>query len=275
MKRGLCLPLLLLAASAFPESVDENRNVIRKAAELLVKDDENWAKLLFVRRREVKELDSAGKLKSKNSVTVRREPYEDLVVSRVIARNDLPLTAAEHKKQDETIKSGVDSLRQRIAKEGPQKPETQRRKSGDAEIIQQFPEALDYKLIGSENKFGHQTNVYEFSPRAGYSAPNLKYRMFEKVRGKCWVDKATNQLVLVEAEVYDHVTVGFGVVGRIGKGTQFRLQRNEALPGMWVVESQTMKFDARLMLVKNLRQEVDVRYSEFRLRPETKQTARR
>jgi len=65
------------------------------------------------------------------------------------------------------------------------------------------------------------------------------------------------------------VNMAFGLVGRVGKGTTFALQRREVAPGMWMPIKQRAKFEARLLLVKSYRQEVDVKWAEYRVRPET------
>jgi hypothetical protein len=260
-------PLLCLPAS----SQDEHRERLRKTMHLLEKDDENLGELLFLRRREVREYDADGKLKSKRSVTSRREPYEELVVGRVIARNDQPLTAEELKQQEESIKAGVASFRAAQAKQKDKKPSSGK-KDGE-NLFRDIPEAFDFKLVGTEKKLGHEALVYEFTPRKGYSPRSFKLKFLEKTKGTAWVDKATSQLIYADAEVYETVNVGLGLIGRMTKGTQFRLQRNEVAPGIWAVESQHFKFDARFMLVKTFRQEVDERRSEFRQRPRVETSA--
>lgn len=247
---------------------------MRKAASLLHKDDENMGKFLFVRRHEVKELDSDGKVRSQRSTTVRREPYEELVVTRVIARNDQPLSDDEKQKQEERIKTNVEAYRKRQSA-GPSTPaqKKQKQESDEEMMIREFPEALDFKSAGSETRNGRVLDVYEIAPRPGYVARNYKMRFFEKVKGKCWVDRASSELVEADAVVFDAVSVGFGLLGKVSKGTEFHLERMEAAPGLWVSHVTRAKFDARVLLVKSFRQEVDTRFTELRLR-KTERAAR-
>lgn len=262
------LTLLLLISTAYPATVEENRQVIRKASELLLKDDETLARFFFVRRREKREFDSDGKLKSKEITTTRREAYEDLVITRLIARDDKPLSADEIAKQNESIKANVAAYRARIAKQGPAKPAPKQEDDGDA-LIREIADALDFKLIGPETHQGRPANVYEFSPRPGYTPKTMKSRIFEKIRGKAVLDQATSQIMLVEAEAFDNISIAFGFVGKIAKGTRFHMRRKEAAPGLWVAEGQRMAMEARIMLVKSMRQEMDTTFSEFQLRPPT------
>lgn len=247
-------------------TLEENREVMRKVIQRMAKDDENLSKFLFVRRREVAEIDSDGKVKSKSSVTTRLEAHDNVAVSRVIARNDKPLSADEIKRQDEKVKANVAEARGRNA--ASRKPSNRPKTDSDEELLmREFPEAIDFKLIGTESVRGRQADVYEFGPRPGYTPKTMKSRVFEKLRGKSWIDKASNELVRVEAEIFDTVGFGFGVLGKVGKGTRFEMERHEGAPGIWITHSYHVKFEARVLLVKNFRQEIDMRFSEFQLRP--------
>ncbi|MCC6366197.1 MAG: hypothetical protein IT165_21985 [Bryobacterales bacterium] len=241
------------------QTIEENRKAIRKTIALLEKGEDNQSKFLFVRRREVREFDSQGQVKFSESHTIRREMVDGHVITRLIARNGEALSAEEQKRQDTEIQTQVASMAGQPPKPAPKV------KNEEAEIIRELPDALDYRPAGTEKRSGREAVVYEFQQRPAYKPKKLKFRMFEKVRGKCWIDKETGELMLVDAVVFDDVNIGFGVLGRIAKGTEFRMERREAAPGWWVVEAQKIKYDARV-LVKALRREVDIRYSEFQLR---------
>lgn len=258
--------LLAILPSALPVTAEDHRPAMRKAAELLIHADGNLDKLLFTRRREKREFDSDGAIKSKEIITVRREPYEDLVIMRTIARDDKPLSIEELKSQEEEIRRSVAAHRERLARQGPPKP-TPKRAEDHLALIREFPDAANFTLIGPETYRGREGVAYTFSPRPGYSPKSMKSRMFEKMRGKCILDKASGELVFVEAEMFDNVNLAFGLAAKVTKGTKFRMSRTEAAPGIWVEEDMHARFSARFMLFKNLRQEVDTRYTEFRPRP--------
>src|SRR5262245_4763715 len=98
-------------APAAAESLEENRQMIRRAIQLFQKSEENWNKVYYVRRREVRELEADGSLRTKHSFTHRREPYEEIDVMRLIARDDQPLLPAEAARQEEKLKATVASER--------------------------------------------------------------------------------------------------------------------------------------------------------------------
>lgn len=119
---------------------------------------------------------------------------------------------------------------------------------------------------GEELMNGRPTLKFAMSPRPGYKAKSMQARLFEKMRGTMWIDKADGEMARAEAEIFDTATVGFGVLGRIEKGTHFAISRRKVTQDLWLSEMQQFKVDARIMLVKTMRQESTVRYSEFQHR---------
>ena len=70
-----------------------------------------------------------------------------------------------------------------------------------------------------------------------------------------------------DAEIFDTVNVGFGVLGRIEKGTHFSIQRRLVDGNVWLIESQSLRFGARILLFKNMRTESVTQWTDFRRRP--------
>jgi hypothetical protein len=268
---ALWLPLL-----ANPDDLERNREIIRRSAQLLKQDDANLDKFFFLRRKETKELNSDGTVKSRSVITTRREPYDGFTITRVVARDDKPLPEAEQRQQEERIKAEIAAARKRRAeeRERPKPAAASNRKESDGDLmVKEFPEALDYRMVGAESRRGRDTMVFEFTPRPGYKPKNFKMKFFEKMKGKVWIDKATGEMVSAEAEIFETINIGFGMVGTMRKGTRFSLQRQEAAQGLWVTDSFQVRFAARLMLVKSYFQELDTRITELQLRPQAVSSA--
>jgi hypothetical protein len=68
----------------------------------------------------------------------------------------------------------------------------------------------------------------------------------------------------VDAEVFETVNIGWGVLGRVNKGTRFHIDRRKLDDGTWLPQTQTVRFAARVPLFKTIAQEETTRYSEFR-----------
>lgn len=138
------------------------------------------------------------------------------------------------------------------------------RRAEDTSWLKDFPEALEYKKVGEEEIAGRVAWVLECTPRAGYKAQSLRARVFEKTRGKVWIDVADSQLVRVDAAVFDTVSIGWGMAAKIQKGTRFQIDRRKLADGAWLPESQTIRFAAKVMMVKSLAVEESARFSGYR-----------
>jgi hypothetical protein len=259
---GVYLGLMLLMPGASAE--DEPRAVARQAVGNYFRGLERPTYYSYLRRRDAREYDSNGKL-TERTLATRRHAYVDGVrVSWVVAEDDKPLPAGEQSAAEQAARDSVaewkrkpKAERERIVAEG--------RKQQEKEMgyLRDFPEALDFRPAPSEQVAGRAALVYDFSPRKGYRAPNMQARVFEKVRGRIWIDREERHLVRMDAEVFDTVTVG-GILAKVEKGTRFRLEQQRLEAGEWFSHFQQIRFDVRVLLVKRIHRQVETSYSEIR-----------
>ena len=123
-----------------------------------------------------------------------------------------------------------------------------------------MPDALNFKLLGEEQLNGRTVAIYEATPNSNYKPKDMQARVFEKMRGKLWIDKIESQLAKADVEVFETVNIGFGMLGRIEKGTRFFMSRVKVAPDTWLTAEQLMKVAARIMLVKSMYRETAMQW---------------
>lgn len=213
--------------------------------------------LLFERHVQKRELGPGGEVRSESTTLYRQDPWEEVVVTRVIQRDGKSLTPEEVTKQEQALVKAVEELRRGKPKtHWSQEPWTD-----------ELPDALVFRRIGSEMRAGRANDIIVFTPRPGYKAKNSRARIFEKIRGKLWLDTADTELTRVEVEVTDTISVGFGFLGRIEKGTEFEMERKKWDSGVWFDAWQRVRFDLRVLMVKSIRQEIETRWANVMLKP--------
>jgi hypothetical protein len=76
------------------------------------------------------------------------------------------------------------------------------------------------------------------------------------------VDQQDQQIVKVEAEVMDTISVGLFLV-RVGKGSRATLELKSVSDGVWLPDRLQVFASARVGLLQTLRIEQKVRYSRY------------
>jgi hypothetical protein len=259
-----------LALAARADITDDLRSLVRQSLAGLEQSSKKIADYAFLRRAERKEYSSKGELRSTKSWLTRRELQDGFMVTRLVERDGRPIPESERLQNEQTLHKRLAELKALTPEQLQKRREENRRRERDEDAwLKEFPDALDYKLVGEETLDGRPALILEATPRPGYRPKNLRARVFEKVRGRVWIDKADSQLAQAEAEVFDTVNIGWGFLGRIDKGTRFFIRRKRVADNTWLPEQETVKFDARMMLVKSMHQELTTRTWDYRHRTET------
>ncbi len=265
MRAGILLTgLLACALPTVAMDGEQLRQLVRKTLDLRLENEKKLLDYGFLRRTHKKQRSAAGEVKSEERFTARVERREGLRVSYIVERNDEPVPADEMAQSHARIREIAAERRAETPEQRRKRESAERKEPGERDYLQEFPNAAEFKLVGTEKVAGRDTLVVDFEPRPGYKPKDMKARIFEKVRGRIWIDKAESQFLKMDAEVFDTVSIGFGVLAKIEKGTQFHLRQMRLTDGTWAPSHQLMSFNARVMLVKSMRNEVETTFSDFR-----------
>jgi len=246
--------LFLLFAAATLGAQDA-KEIILKSVEI---DQVSWARAKdYAWTRRVQTHDAA---KNKNETTT----FESIVLyghpySRLVARNDRPLSPAEQKKQQESLdKAAAGSQHESTAKQADREKAHQRAR----EFTRRIPEIYDFKIEGEDALDGRPVWVISAVPKPGYKPAGRNEQALQKFRGKLWIDKAEYQWVRVEAEIFEPVTWGLFLV-KLNPGSHILLEQTRVNNEVWLPSHQAIRATARLMF-KHLDLDQDVTFSNYR-----------
>jgi hypothetical protein len=243
-----CLAVCCLAAGADGEA---ERERVKAGLKRLLESERLSAEYLYERRTLRKEYDGAGKIKTESDVTTRRDPWEELIVTRVIAKDGKPLGAREAAEQEEKLRKSVEERRR--------KKKDERRDDG---FLEELPAAMNFEIVGRETRGGRVLDVLACSPRPGYAPKNTRAKAFTKLRGKLWLDRESNEFAKIEAEIFEDVSMGFGALARIEKGTQFELERYP-FGEHWFATWQRVRLEAKVLMMRSMRREFESRFQNY------------
>jgi len=262
MHRALLLVVAASVCHAADTTPDGPRKVVRDSLANLQKSDQKIRNYSFQISLVNRETDSHGVSKTRSRV-VSREFVDGLTVTRLISRDGVPLTEEERRKNEEQLQKHLADLKGQSAAQRAKEAEQRRKgRNNQEEWYKEAPEALDFKWAGQETIEGRPAMVLTFSPHPGFQPANIWARVFLKMSGKVWIDSEETELVKAEAGLFDDVTIGWGLVGRVNRGTAFTLDRERVAAQTWLPRKQSNRYSARLLL-KTIRGDETLEFSGY------------
>ncbi len=251
--------VLFALCAAAQERAPDAVEIVRRSVDRDWTDFESRKNYTYQERTEFRQFRGDGKLASSQSETneiliLGGRPYE-----RLTARNDRPLPAREERKQQA-------KLDQESAKRQHESAAARARYEQDRaeqrEFIREIPDAFTFRLVETSTVSNQPAWVIEAQPKPGYRAIHSRAKDLAKVRAKIWIEQATYHWVKVEGEALDTISSDFGLL-RIDRGSTLHFEQTHVNDEIWLPSSILVRFEARVALVKKLRGEFDIRYSNY------------
>ena len=175
------------------------------------------------------------------------------------ARYLLTEEKAEHER---LAKSIAERRHETDVKRAKRLSEYDRRPDWQSEAWHELPEAFEFRLAGGGEMDGHSVIIIDAVPREGYQPRSRTAKLFRSIKGKFWVDQQDHQIVKVEAEVIDAISVGLFLV-RVAKGSRAILQMTTVGDGIRLPDHLQVFASARLGIVKVVRFEQSTHFSRY------------
>jgi hypothetical protein len=177
------------------------------------------------------------------------------------------LPPTEERKEQERLVKNIAERRQETAAERAKRLSTyERRPDWQSEAWHELPEAFEFRLAGEGRLDGQGVFIIDAVPRQGYQPRSRTAKLFRSIKGRFWVNQQDHQIVKVEAEAIDTITVGLILV-RVAKGSRAILELTSVGDGVWLPDSLEVFASARLGLLKALRFEQSTHYSRYSSAP--------
>ena len=144
---------------------------------------------------------------------------------------------------------------------------------GQIVSVSRLLEIMDVSNPRRESFRGRPTIVFDFQGRKDAKTHGLAEDASKKLRGAVWIDEADLQVAHLEVSFDDNFKIAGGLFASIQKGSSFRFDQAPVADGLWLPTGAESTIQARLLMVKNLREHYIERDSNFqRFRVETQQS---
>jgi hypothetical protein len=122
----------------------------------------------------------------------------------------------------------------------------------------------DFAMVGRETIEGHETVVVTMTPKPNATARTRMGGMLRHFKGRAWISEHEHELVKLEVEAIDDMSLGWGVLARVHKGTEFTFQRRKVNGETWLPARSSYRASARVLLLRRMRVASTSEYSNYR-----------
>src|SRR5579884_681418 len=146
-------------------------------------------------------------------------------LARTLLINGQPLTAEQRAADEERMKKLVADAAERAKR-------AKREKDDEDKLTQMFkaiPEAFIFKYDGEEDGQVRLT----FFPNPHYDPPSRELQVFRSMSGKMWIDRKSGRLCRMDGSLFEDVTFGWGLLGRLNKGGTFTVVQKNVGDNHW------------------------------------------
>ena len=181
--------------------------------------------------------------------TYRVVPTGGGTMKLLIKDQDQPSDPAEYRRQLRTLR---DILQMMANPDDPKAKAAyakyQKRKQDRNAFVDVAGDAFLVKWIDREMYKGFVCDVFQLDPNPNFHPHSMFQDALAHVRGKIWVDHASNQLVRGEANVLSDIYFGGGILGKLARGSSVSLDQAEIEPGLWEPAHYEYNFSGRKFL---------------------------
>src|SRR5262249_46930065 len=107
----------------------------------------------------------------------------------------------------------------------------------------------DIRIVGREPIHEHPALLVSFKPRPNYKPQTRQGGIMKHVAGRAWVSEEDHQLVRLDAEVFETVAIGFGVLAKLQKGTHIVSERRKFNDEVWLPARTELSLGARVLML--------------------------
>jgi hypothetical protein len=262
MLRGVAILMLCTSAAAVAQDrpLPDPKAFLEDVRRQLRRDEALQSGYMYVETRRELKLDKAMRA-TRESVSVI-ESYPGLPGEerweRVISEDGKPVPASELEKQDRERQKKAEAYVRKLEKQTEKDREKMRREREkylreEAETIDEIFRVYDVRLLRREAIEGHDTIVCSLTPRPGVKPRTRDGKIMQKFIGTAWVSEADRELVRLQVEAIDTVSIGMGLLARVHRGTRAAFQRRKVNGEAWLPASWDYSASARVMLLKTFR----------------------
>ena len=260
------------AASQAALHAPTSAELARRIRESVRLDNQTQADYTYTERRRDLKISRLGKVTigPVRTFQVLPSPIHGQTYKRLIAVDDKPLSPQELARRDAEHAADLKEEQARQARETPSQraerlEEAANEQREREQILDDAFKAFEATVERREIVDGMPVLVARMKPRKDPLVTTREGRWMSHFEGYLWVAEADAQIVKVDMRATSDMTIGWGVVGRVHKGTRVLYVRRR-VESAWLPSETTYEASGRTLIFRPFQFTVTTTYSDYRRR---------
>lgn len=226
---------------------------------------------IYVETRREQKLDSRGRVQQE-SVKVY-ENYPGLPGEgrweRLISENGRPRAASDLEKELRDRQKKAEAVAREATEQPAKQHAQQQREYAEQrrrfdEVVEDLFRVYDIRMERRELVNGHETIAFSLSVRPDAKPRSREGSQMRNFAVRAWLSESDRELVRVDAEAIDTLSMGFGLLARLHKGAMLSFLRTKVNDEVWLPSRVSYSGSARVGFVAVFRRSGTSEFSGYR-----------
>jgi hypothetical protein len=194
-------------------------------------------------------------------------PDAELTYRRLVSVNGVP--PSDLAKRDAEHQRKVQEWTARRQQEGENARAARARRAAEEEareraVVGELTSIYDIQMMGRDPIDGRPAILFAFDPRPGYGPRTSEGRIIHHFRGRAWFDEQDRELVRLQVEALETVSVKFGFIFRLLKGSRGLMERRKIDGQAWLPTYTRFTGSGRVLFVARIDLDQESAFSSYR-----------
>jgi hypothetical protein len=196
-------------------------------------------------------------------------PEPELTYRRLVSMNGaVPGDLAKRDAEQQRKEQEWEASRRR---EGEDAREARARKAADEErreraVVAELTSIYKFRMTGREVIDGRPAIGYTFDPLPAYVPRTPEGRIISHFSGRAWIDEQDRELVRLHVDCLETVSVKFGFIFRLLKGSRGVIERRKIDDEAWLPTYSRFTGSGRVMFIARIDLDQESVYSDYKRR---------
>ncbi len=188
---------------------------------------------------------------------------------RLVSKDGKPLSAEETAKQDRDYEKKRAEIQRKLERESAadrneRKVKDEKEKQKEKETVDEAFRLYDIRIIGREVIDERPVITLAFDPRPGFKVKTEDGKILAKVRGRAWFSEKDHELMRLDVELIDSISIGLGLLAKVKPGTRMLFERRRLNNEIYLPARQRILLSGKLLVFKGFNIEVETTYSDYK-----------